>query len=94
MENQIIDKKETLDDVVINNGLPVWGLDANPENDPTYSMKKRTNEEHQGYSWVRPTQQVVDVEILHSNERPNVTSVFGTSTPPYGLSGRHSPICL
>lgn len=50
MENQIIDKKETLDDIVVNNGLPGWGLDANPENDPTYSMKKRTNEEHQGYS--------------------------------------------
>ncbi|MDQ3911884.1 MAG: hypothetical protein M3305_08980, partial [Actinomycetota bacterium] len=40
-----------------------------------------------GYSWERPPQQPITTEILHSNERPNVTSVFGTSTPPSGLSG-------
>ena len=64
-----------------------WGVDANPENDPTYPMKHRNNGEHQGYSWQRPTQQPVNVEVLHSNERPHVTSVFGESTPPAGLSG-------
>lgn len=64
-----------------------WGVDADPTNDPTYPMKKRNNGEHAGYSWERPAQQPVDVEILHSNERPNVTAVFGTSTPPAGLSG-------
>jgi hypothetical protein len=50
-------------------------------------MKNRTNEEHEGYSWDRPPQQVADVEVMHSNERPNLTAVFGTSTPPSGLSG-------
>lgn len=64
-----------------------WGVDADPKNDPTYPMKHRTNEEHKGYSWERPSQQPVGVEVLHSNERPNVTAVFGTSTPPSGLSG-------
>ncbi len=64
-----------------------WGVDANPKNDPTYPMKKRNNGEHAGYSWERPPQQPINVEILHSNERPNVTAVFGTSTPPSGLSG-------
>lgn len=64
-----------------------WGVDANPKNDPTYPMKNRTNEEHKGYSWERPVQQPVEMEILHSNERPNVSAVFGTSTPPAGLSG-------
>ena len=64
-----------------------WGVDADPQNDPTYPMKKRNNGEHAGYSWERPTQQPVDVEVLHSNERPNVSAVFGTSTPPVGLSG-------
>ncbi len=64
-----------------------WGVDADPQNDPTYPMKKRTNGEHAGYSWERPPQQPVNVEILHSNERPNVTAVFGTSMPPAGLSG-------
>src|SRR5919205_2085197 len=64
-----------------------WGVEADPKNDPTYPMKDRNNGEHAGYSWERPPQQPIDVEILHSNERPNVTSVFGTSTPPSGLSG-------
>jgi hypothetical protein len=64
-----------------------WGVDADPENDPTYPMKKRTNAEHAGYSWPRPTQQQGDVEVLHSNERPNLSAAFGTSTPPRGLSG-------
>jgi hypothetical protein len=64
-----------------------WGVDADPENDPTYPMKKRNNGEHAGYSWQRPPLQPLREEILHSNERPNLTAVFGTSTPPRGLSG-------
>jgi hypothetical protein len=64
-----------------------WGIDADPKNDPTYPMKNRNNAEHKGYSWERPTQQPVNVEVLHSIERPNVTAVFGDSTPPAGLSG-------
>ncbi len=66
-----------------------WGIDADAENDPTYPMRMRggSEDEHQGYSWNRPAQQQTDVEILHSNERPNLSSVFGTSTPPAGLSG-------
>lgn len=64
-----------------------WGVDANPKNDPTYPMKNRNDGEHDGYSWERPPQQPVNVEVLHSNERPNVSATFGTSTPPAGLSG-------
>ena len=64
-----------------------WGVDADPNNDPTYPMKRRNNGEHQGYSWERPPQQPLTIEVLHSNERPNVTTVFGTATPPAGLSG-------
>ena len=64
-----------------------WGVDADPDNDPTYPMKNRNNGEHAGYSWERPPQQPANVEILHSNERPNLSAAFGTSTPPSGLSG-------
>jgi hypothetical protein len=64
-----------------------WGVDADPRNDPTYPMKHRNDGEHAGYSWERPPQQPITTEILHSIERPDVTSVFGTSTPPSGLSG-------
>jgi hypothetical protein len=64
-----------------------WGVNADPQNDPTYPLKNRNDGEHAGYSWERPPQQPITVEVLHSNERPDVTSVFGTSTPPSGLSG-------
>jgi hypothetical protein len=77
MENTTIDTSQ----------IKGWGVDADPKNDPTYPMKNRNNAEHAGYSWERPPQQPVDVEVLHSNERPNVSATFGTSTPPSGLSG-------
>ncbi|WP_375444420.1 hypothetical protein [uncultured Fibrella sp.] len=67
--------------------IPGWGIDANPKNDPTYPMKDRTDAEQRGYTWERPTQQPIDIEVLQSIERPNVSAVFGTSTPPSGLSG-------
>lgn len=64
-----------------------WGIDADPANDPTYPMKKRTGADHAGYSWDRPPQQDSEVEVLHTNERPNLSAAYGTSTPPAGLSG-------
>ncbi len=65
-----------------------WGVDINPKNDPTYPMKEpRTDVEQEGYTWERPVQQPQTVEILHSNERPDVSAVFGTVAPPSGLSG-------
>jgi len=64
-----------------------WGIDADPKNDPTYPMRKRASDDHGGYDWERPAQQPIDIEVLHSIERPNVTAVFGTSKPPSGLSG-------
>lgn len=64
-----------------------WGIDADPLNDPTFPIKKRTDAEQKGYSWERPEQQPVNIEVLKSVERPNVTAVFGTAKPPSGLSG-------
>ncbi len=77
MENTAIDTSQ----------IKGWGVDADPKNDPTYPMKQRNNGEHAGYTWQRPTQQSETVEVLHSNERPNLSAVFGTSVPPAGLSG-------
>ena len=65
-----------------------WGIDKDPKNDPTYPLKKRTDVEQKGYSWERPPQQPVNIEVLRSIERPNITAVFGNSAPPNGLSGR------
>lgn len=64
-----------------------WGIDADPENDPTYPIKKRTDEEIRGYTWERPEQQPENIEVLRSVERKNLPAVFGTSVPPSGLSG-------
>jgi hypothetical protein len=64
-----------------------WGIDANPENNPTYPMKNYTGADHERLNYERAPQQPETVEILHSNERPVITRVFGTSTPPQGLSG-------
>ncbi len=64
-----------------------WGIDADPKNDPTYPMRHRDIPEKHDYSWQRPVQQTGDTEVLHSIERPSLSSVYGTSAPPTGLSG-------
>jgi len=68
--------------------VPGWGIDADPENEPTYPMKKYTGDDHNRLNYDRPPQQAMTVEVLHSNERPNYSAVFGTSAPPSGFSGQ------
>lgn len=65
-----------------------WGVDADPQNEPTAPMKKYTGDDHKRLSYRRPTQQETDIEVLQSNERPSLSAVYGTSVPPSGLSGR------
>lgn len=67
--------------------IPGWGMDADPENEPTYPMKNYTGDDHNRINYERSEQQPQTVEILMSTERPAITRVFGTSTPPSGLSG-------
>jgi hypothetical protein len=76
-------KKKNLDYLNIKG----WGVDADPTNDPVYPMKKRTDEDQEGYTWERPPLQTENTEVLRSVERPNMTATFGTSSPPKGLSG-------
>jgi hypothetical protein len=63
------------------------GVDADPKNDPTYPMRHRIDAEDARSGWRRPVQQPVDVEVLQSIEYFETPAVFGTSTPPAGLSG-------
>lgn len=77
MENQLTDYKN----------IPGWGMDADPENEPTYPMKNYTGADHDRINYERSEQQPATVEILKSKERPTLTTVFGTSVPPSGLSG-------
>jgi hypothetical protein len=67
--------------------IPGWGMDADPENEPTYPIKNYTGDDHARIDYERSEQQPQTVEILMSNERPAITRVFGTSVPPSGLSG-------
>jgi hypothetical protein len=64
-----------------------WNIDADPENEPTYPMKKYTGDDHLRSNYQRPIQQEITAEEYHSNERPSMSAVFGTSMPPSGLSG-------
>jgi hypothetical protein len=64
-----------------------WGIDADPLDVPNYPIKKRSKNDNKGMIWERPAQQPQLVEVLHSNERPGVSAVFGSPNPPSGLSG-------
>ena len=77
--------KKTASDYCRING---WGIDAVPLDVPNYPIKKRNENDNKGMIWERPAQQPALVEILHSNERPGLTAVFGTPNPPTGLSGQ------
>jgi hypothetical protein len=85
MENSVLEYKKTVKE---RSDIKGWGVDANPENNPTYPMRDRSKEAKSGYNWERSLQQPENLEILHSNERPNTSAVFGTSVPPSGLSGQ------
>lgn len=63
-----------------------WGADLEHENRPAYP-KERTPPRLEGLHWDQPEQQPINIEVLHSTERPGITPVFGTSVPPSGLSG-------
>lgn len=95
MNNTLEDQMDEYQDRVIANrnmrertkDIPGWGMDADPENDPTYPMKHSNGADHQRLQYERAPQQPMDMEILHSIERPGITRVFGTSSAPAGLSG-------
>ena len=68
--------------------VPGWGVDADPENDPTYPIRDRSQQDAKRVMvWDRPTQQEESVEILRSIEHNRLPAVFGTTRPPRGLSG-------
>ena len=63
-----------------------WGVDADPENDPTYPYRDRTSDDHSG-QWRRPARQKPEVELLQSVEHKQLPAVFGTAAPPKWISG-------
>jgi hypothetical protein len=69
--------------------IPGWGVDADPANNPTYPMRDVSKDDRSisGLNWSRPAQQAKDVEVLMSIEHNRLPAVFGTSSPPSGISG-------
>lgn len=67
--------------------IPGWGVDADPDNDPTYPMRDQSEDRGLNRHWERPPVQEPPVEILQSIEHVRQPAVIGTSTPPSGLSG-------
>jgi len=66
--------------------VPGWGADLEPSSRPAVP-KERTPPRLDNVHWDRPEAQQTNVKVLHSNERPGLTPVFGTTVPPSGLSG-------
>lgn len=64
-----------------------WGVDADPENDPTYPYRDRTKDDGLALNWERPEQQQSDVKVLQSIEYKHFPAVYGTTVPPRGISG-------
>ena len=89
-ENRIKSEKTTQNDNSMADKyrhIKGWGIDANPDNDPTYPMKHYNGSDHHPRDFDRPAQQPVNIEILKTIERKNISATFGTSSPPSGVSG-------
>lgn len=67
--------------------IPGWGVDADPDNDPTWPIRDQSRDHGLTREWDRPPVQQPDVEILQSIEHIRQPAVVGTSTPPAGVSG-------
>jgi hypothetical protein len=64
-----------------------WGADLDRANRPAVPME-RTPPRLDNVHWDEPEQQHSHVKVYHSVERPGITPIYGTSTPPTGLSGK------
>ena len=66
--------------------IPGWGVDLDPADRPSFP-RERFDPDLNGAHWRFPERQVQHYPREHSVEHAFVTPVFGTSTPPSGLSG-------
>lgn len=68
-------------------GIQGWGADLDPAVRPAVP-KERTPQRFVDAHWddIEP-QRPRDVKVLHSNERPGLTPIYGTAQPPSALSG-------
>jgi hypothetical protein len=62
-----------------------WGADLDHANRPAYPMERTPP--RLPHPTTPPEQQHSHVEVLVSTERPQITPLYGTPSPPKGLSG-------
>lgn len=62
-----------------------WGVDLDHANRPAYPMER--SPPRLPHSTAPLQQQHSHAEVLVSTERPRITSIYGTTLPPKGLSG-------
>lgn len=67
--------------------IPGWGADLDHADRPAYPMERMPPRLEHGHAHP-PEDQPLNMTIFHSTERPGVTPLFGTSSPPTGLSGK------
>jgi hypothetical protein len=67
--------------------VPGWSADLDRANRPAVPYERRLRR-LQNVHWDRPERQSPTVEIPRSNERQGPGAVFGTTSPPAGVSGR------
>lgn len=67
--------------------IPDWGIDLPLENRPgvPYETAPRPLP---GAHWIAPVRQVPHVTVLHRAGLARLTPVFGTASPPHGISGK------
>lgn len=67
--------------------IPGWGADLAPENRPGVPRENFAPGPVSPH-WAEPERQTPSNDIFLTVERSTMTSVFGTSCPPRGLSGK------
>jgi hypothetical protein len=68
-------------------GIPDWGIDLPSERRPG-APKEASPRPFPGAHWSEPSRQASTVPVLKRADIPDVTPVFGTASPPSGLSGK------
>ncbi|APR78737.1 Hypothetical protein A7982_04084 [Minicystis rosea] len=66
--------------------IPFWGIDLDPADRPGVPYEHAPRPVP-GAHWIKPARQIATVPVLKAAGVERLTPVFGTATPPHGLSG-------
>jgi hypothetical protein len=75
------------DSKIMNPNIPDWGIDLPSERRPGVPREAKPRAFPNAH-WMTPEPQKATVPVLKRADIPALTPVFGTSSPPRGLSGQ------